>query len=524
MDRPPLLAREGETAFQFPLALGTVSNYPLERHISASWPLQGLLLKFAESPSLVPLTESVFFFIRSHIVFHSFFLFCFSLSILLYKFCSSQGDMWPRAVLHVLLGTFAVVNAAPQLLELRDAGNQPVCVPISPILHDVSDLAAKIRPENGICNPNQILSSSNNTSRAGLVALADDPYVCSEDKPCGNGACCGKTGNCGYGEDYCGTNGESPNDVCWSNCDAHAECGRHADPPGKTCPLNVCCSQYGFCGTTSEFCDEGENDDDGNPTGCQSNCDQPSSGAADGDVQKRIIGYYEVWNHNKMCINMGIDDIPVESITHLYYSFGYIMPETFEIVPMDDGGDSEAVSEFTFSAIAGLKKKNPDLKVILALGGWTFNDNHTIWQPVFSNMVSTENNRILFTLMATQFINRYGFDGLDFDWEYPGAGDRGGHPEDGENFTKLLKFLRNFLEEKDIELSFTAPTSYWVCPAIHPYKLILLTIEVPPSLRFESDVRRSGLCQCHGLRPSWDMGLRQSNRLSGSRTYKSDRD
>jgi hypothetical protein len=50
-------------------------------------------------------------------------------------------------------------------------------------------------------------------------------------------------GWCGYGPTYCG-------DGCTSNCDAHAECGQWAVPKDKKCPLNVCCSQHGFCGTT----------------------------------------------------------------------------------------------------------------------------------------------------------------------------------------------------------------------------------------------------------------------------------
>lgn len=57
------------------------------------------------------------------------------------------------------------------------------------------------------------------------------------------GACCPKeTGYCNYGPKACGTDNNSPNDVCWSNCDAKAECGRYADPPGKKCPLNVVCT------------------------------------------------------------------------------------------------------------------------------------------------------------------------------------------------------------------------------------------------------------------------------------------
>jgi chitinase len=82
-----------------------------------------------------------------------------------------------------------------------------------------------------------------------VLAKRDDDYSCSESKPCSNGACCSKkTGYCNYGPEACGPNGinnVSPNAVCWSNCDAVAECGRYANPAGKKCPLNVCCSEFG---------------------------------------------------------------------------------------------------------------------------------------------------------------------------------------------------------------------------------------------------------------------------------------
>lgn len=39
-------------------------------------------------------------------------------------------------------------------------------------------------------------------------------------------------------------------------------------------------------------------------TTCQSNCDQPGSGASGGNVQNRIIGYYEAWVANRACNGM----------------------------------------------------------------------------------------------------------------------------------------------------------------------------------------------------------------------------
>lgn len=72
----------------------------------------------------------------------------------------------------------------------------------------------------------------------------------SPSKPCKIG-CCGKNNVCGLGPDYCAA------ENCTSTCDAKSDC----DPgwgsewsTAEKCPLNVCCSKYGFCGTTSDFC------------------------------------------------------------------------------------------------------------------------------------------------------------------------------------------------------------------------------------------------------------------------------
>ncbi|KAF7510841.1 hypothetical protein GJ744_005941 [Endocarpon pusillum] len=339
--------------------------------------------------------------------------------------------------------------ALPQSdLRFRNKGNAPTCKnPVSPF-----DYSAKPkRDEHAPVCPN--LLSVDLFSRA-LEPRAEDDYSCSESKPCKNGACCPKaTGYCNYGEKYCGTNGQSPNDVCWSNCNAKAECGKDADPPGKKCPLNVCCSPFGFCGMTSEFCDKGTHE---NP-GCQSNCDQPGSGGSGGDVQKRVIGYYEAWAHDRKCQGMDLKNIPTGALTHLYFSFGYISPGEFDLVPMDDL-DPDLFSQFT-----DVKRSNPGLKTVIALGGWTFNDNGTATQPVFSDMVSTAANRAKFIKKLFTFMRQYAFDGVDFDWEYPGATDRGGRPEDGKNFVTFLKELDDANKQQPMHytVSFTVPTSFW---------------------------------------------------------------
>lgn len=67
----------------------------------------------------------------------------------------------------------------------------------------------------------------------------------------------------------------------------------------------------------------------------------------------------------------------------------------------------------------GLKKLKPGLKTYLAVGGWAAGGK------VFSNMARFPGTRKAFIDSAIDVMTEYGFDGLDIDWEYPAAADRG---------------------------------------------------------------------------------------------------
>ncbi|KAK0710667.1 hypothetical protein B0H67DRAFT_516214 [Lasiosphaeris hirsuta] len=273
--------------------------------------------------------------------------------------------------------------------------------------------------------------------------------TCSNDRPCADGSCChGRSGFCGRTPEHCAPG------VCVSNCDAKAECGEGADPVGKECPLNVCCGKWGYCGTTANFCGDG----------CQSNCPQPGpSMLSEGDVDELVIAYVEAWNFDDGagCAKRSANWIPVGQITHLNVAFYYIQPVTFAIDRMP------GVPASAYNQLVDLKEKAPGLKIWLAIGGWTFSDNQTVTQPLWNEVSRTEGNRAKFISGLIKFMSDQGYDGVDLDWEYPGAGDRGGKQEDVENFVHLVKDIRRAFDLQVTStghgwgLSFTAPTSYW---------------------------------------------------------------
>ncbi|RXH58896.1 glycoside hydrolase family 18 protein [Granulicella sibirica] len=90
-----------------------------------------------------------------------------------------------------------------------------------------------------------------------------------------------------------------------------------------------------------------------------------------------------------------------------------------------------------FAILNALKQQNPTLKILVSVGGWT-------WSKNFSDAALTKESRRIFIDSSVDFVLRYNLDGLDIDWEYPGlkGDDNKFRPEDKENYTALLKELR----------------------------------------------------------------------------------
>ncbi|UWZ85027.1 glycoside hydrolase family 18 protein [Occallatibacter riparius] len=132
--------------------------------------------------------------------------------------------------------------------------------------------------------------------------------------------------------------------------------------------------------------------------------------------------------------------VDAHSMTRINYAFANI--EGGRVVT----GFSHDAENFAF--LTALRKENPELKVLVSVGGW-------LWSCNFSDAALTKESRARFIDSAAEFIAQNQLDGLDIDWEYParrGAGyskdchqNPGGsdfRPEDTQNFTALLGELR----------------------------------------------------------------------------------
>ena len=128
------------------------------------------------------------------------------------------------------------------------------------------------------------------------------------------------------------------------------------------------------------------------------------------------------------------DIIPYDKLTHINYSF---------LTPKADGTFNPITNGWKLKQIVQVGHQH-NVKVSISVGGWG-------WDAQFEELAADPATRTTFVQNLKAFVDEYGLDGVDMDWEYPDQG------QSSQNFLALIKELRTALPDK---LLTTAVVSY----------------------------------------------------------------
>ena len=178
----------------------------------------------------------------------------------------------------------------------------------------------------------------------------------------------------------------------------------------------------------------------------------------------KVIGYYAAWAAYS---GYTPDKIDATKLTHINYAFANIGSDFKIALGYPD------VDASNLAKLNALKQTNPNLKILIAVGGWS-------WSGRFSDAALTDASRTAFAESCVAFLVKYGLDGVDIDWEYPVTGGLSTNirrPEDKTNFTLLMQKLREKLDlqetidGKQYILSFAGAAGAWYLNNIELTKL-----------------------------------------------------
>ncbi|KAK5646284.1 hypothetical protein RI129_004748 [Pyrocoelia pectoralis] len=145
----------------------------------------------------------------------------------------------------------------------------------------------------------------------------------------------------------------------------------------------------------------------------------------------KLVCYYGSWSVYRPGNGaFNVENIDPHLCTHLIYAFVGI-DATGSIRILDSWND---IDKGAFRRFNELKSKNPNLKTLIAVGGWRE------VSEAYSRMAGDRALRHNFINSAIMFMTTHGFDSFDIDWKYPAQ--RGGVPADKANFATLVSEFR----------------------------------------------------------------------------------
>ncbi len=117
-------------------------------------------------------------------------------------------------------------------------------------------------------------------------------------------------------------------------------------------------------------------------------------------AQFRVVGYMPSWTGD-------VNAIQYSKLTHINYAFA---------LPTSTGGIQAVENPSKLQSLVSLAHAR-GVKVLIAIGGWNNGDDSG-----FESLAGNSTYRTNFVNAVISFVNQYGLDGVDIDWEYPDAG------------------------------------------------------------------------------------------------------
>ncbi|KAI8589171.1 glycoside hydrolase superfamily [Geranomyces variabilis] len=217
-----------------------------------------------------------------------------------------------------------------------------------------------------------------------------------------------------------------------------------------------CCSSWGACGFAADRCS----------LGCQTGCSTnqlPYAPCDAGTVVQRIIGIYDRSAYNRAADKPECalilppvypDQINMQRYTHIFYAAASINPTTFQIDKNWDfiivpGGAHQLVDDMLINRLQNQKRNYPGLKTLWTIGG----PGNSVG---FAPMVSTAANRDKCISDVVNMLTIWGFDGVNFDWQFPASS------VEGQNYLLFLKELKTSIQQRNRQLivTITAPAIF----------------------------------------------------------------
>jgi len=144
-----------------------------------------------------------------------------------------------------------------------------------------------------------------------------------------------------------------------------------------------------------------------------------ATGAQNSFASFKVIGYFPSWQGS-------VSAIQFSKVTHINYAF--LLPNA--------NGSLQAIDNASKLQSLVSSGHSAGVKVCISVGGWNNGDD-----SAFVSLAGNSTYRTAFVNNLVNFVNQYGLDGVDIDWEYPDSSTQ-------NNYATLMSQLASAMHSR----------------------------------------------------------------------------